>query len=74
MGADNQEIVSQIRDTIQKVSEEFPGEYWRKKDRDRSYPTEFVTKLTDLGLLASLIPEEYGGSGLSISVGHESHP
>ena len=65
------ELVSQLRDTIQKVCEEFPGEYWREKDRDRAYPKEFVAKLTELGLLASLIPEEYGGSGLPISIGGE---
>ncbi len=71
MTDDHEELVSQLRDTIQKVCEEFPGEYWREKDRDRVYPKEFVDKLTELGLLASLIPEEYGGSGLPISIGSE---
>ena len=71
MSDEQTEIVSQIRDTVQKVCEEFSGEYWREKDRIREYPTEFVNKLTELGLLASLIPEEYGGSGLPISVGAE---
>jgi len=71
MTDENHEIVSQLRDTIHKVSEEFPGEYWREKDRNRGYPTEFVNRLTELGLLASLIPEEYGGSGLPISIGSE---
>ena len=71
MSEEHQEIVAQIRDTISKVCEEFPGEYWRAKDRERSYPKEFVDKLTELGLLASLIPEAYGGSGLPISVGVE---
>jgi acyl-CoA dehydrogenase len=32
---------------------------------------EFVDRLTELGLLAALIPEEYGGSGLPISMGVE---
>ena len=71
MKAEQIEVISQIRDTVQKVCEEFGGEYWREKDRSRQYPTEFVNKLTELGLLASLIPEEYGGSGLPISVGVE---
>lgn len=65
------ETIVQIRETVRKVCEEFAGEYWRAKDRDRVYPKEFVDKLTELGLLASLIPEEYGGSGLPISVGAE---
>ncbi len=71
MTDEHQEVVAQLRVTIKKVCEEFPGEYWRAKDRDRAYPKEFVDKLTELGLLASLIPEEYGGSGLPISVGAE---
>ncbi len=65
------DIVSQLRDTVKRVCEDFPGEYWREKDRARAYPAEFVQALTDLGLLASLIPEEYGGSGLPLSVGAE---
>ncbi len=71
MGEEQQEIVTQIRDTVAKVCEEFNGEYWRERDRNREYPTAFVNKLTELGLLASLIPEEYGGSGLPISIGAE---
>jgi acyl-CoA dehydrogenase len=69
MSNEHEETIQQIRDTVQKVCEEFPGEYWRAKDRVREYPTEFVAKLTELGLLAALIPEEYGGSGMPISVG-----
>ncbi|MFT4562443.1 MAG: acyl-CoA dehydrogenase [Gammaproteobacteria bacterium] len=71
MSSDNAELVSQLRDTVKKVCDDFPGEYWREKDRNRHYPTEFVNALTELGLLASLIPEEYGGSGLPLSLGAE---
>ena len=56
-----------IRDSIVALCEQYPGEYWRAKDRTRSYPTEFVEALTKSGFLAVLIPEEYGGSGLGIS-------
>ena len=70
-GHEHAEIISQLRDTVKKVCADFPGEYWRAKDRERAYPTEFVQALTDLGLLASLIPEEYGGSGLPVSVASE---
>lgn len=65
------EIISQLRDTVKKVCEDHPGEYWREKDRERQYPTEFVNALTELGLLAALIPEEYGGSGLPMSAAME---
>ena len=68
---DHQETVTQLRDTIERILEDFDGEYWREQDRVRAYPTAFVEKLTELGLLASLIPEQYGGSGLPLSVGAE---
>jgi acyl-CoA dehydrogenase len=72
MSEDHSETITQIRDTVSKVLEEFPGEYWRANDREREYPKAFVDRLTELGLLASLIPEQYGGSGLPISVGVET--
>ena len=56
-----------IRDAVAALCQGFPGEYWRKKDRERLYPTEFVDALTEAGFLACLIPEEYGGSGLGIT-------
>jgi len=57
----------EIRAAVRKLCEGFPGEYWRKLDRERAYPTEFVVALTKAGYLASLIPEEYGGAGLPLS-------
>ena len=68
---ENAETISQLRDTVKKVCDDYPGEYWREKDRERNYPTEFVNALTELGLLAALIPEQYGGSGLPMSVAME---
>lgn len=56
-----------IRDEVAKLCAQFPGEYWRNKDKYRSYPSEFVASLADAGYLAVLIPEEYGGAGLPIS-------
>jgi acyl-CoA dehydrogenase len=56
-----------IREEVAKLCTGYPGEYWRAKDRDRAYPTEFVTALGEAGYLAALIPEEYGGAGLPIS-------
>lgn len=57
----------EIREAVVKLCERFPGAYWREKDRERAYPTEFVNTLTESGFLSMLIPEEYGGSGLGIS-------
>ena len=58
--------ISEIRRAVQALCAEFPGEYWRKKDQERSYPGEFVDALTKAGFLAALIPEVYGGSGLKL--------
>ena len=56
-----------IREAVRALCADFPGEYWRKLDRERAYPSEFVAALTKAGFLAALIPEEYGGSGLPLS-------
>jgi acyl-CoA dehydrogenase len=56
-----------IREAVAKLCADYPGEYWRKLDREMAYPTEFVTALTESGFLSALIPEEYGGAGLTLS-------
>jgi len=63
---DSEEITS-IRAAVRALCANYPGEYWRALDRERGYPTEFVNALTEAGFLAALIPEEYGGSGLTMS-------
>src|SRR5438874_4785496 len=65
--ARDREEIAGIRAAVRALSEKFPGEYWRALDRERAYPAEFVAALTEAGFLAALIPEEYGGSGLTIS-------
>jgi acyl-CoA dehydrogenase len=56
-----------IRAAVRALCADFPGEYWRALDRERAYPEEFVAALTKAGFLAALIPEDYGGSGLTMS-------
>ncbi|WP_136656716.1 acyl-CoA dehydrogenase family protein [Nitratireductor sp. XY-223] len=58
-----------IRDGVRRLCADFPGSYWRQCDRDQAYPAEFVSALTRSGYLAALIPQDYGGSGLTISAG-----
>lgn len=60
------EDIAEIRRAVQALCADFPGEYWRDKDRGRAYPAEFVDALTRSGFLAALIPPEYGGSGLKL--------
>ena len=56
-----------IREEVAKLCTQYPGEYWRAKDKAREYPSEFVAALGEAGYLAALIPEEYGGAGLPLS-------
>ncbi|MGH7004645.1 MAG: acyl-CoA dehydrogenase family protein [Alphaproteobacteria bacterium] len=56
----------EIREGVRSLCARFPGEYWRKLDRERAYPADFVRALTEAGYLGCLIPEAFGGSGLGI--------
>ena len=58
---------AEIRAAVRKLCEGFSSEYWQRMDRDRCYPSDFVSALTDSGFLSVLIPEHYGGSGLGLS-------
>src|SRR6202043_2308750 len=62
-----QDEYADIRDAVAKLCAQFPGEYWRKLDREMAYPKAFVDALTEAGYLSVLIPEEYGGAGLKLS-------
>jgi acyl-CoA dehydrogenase len=57
----------QIREEIKRVCKDFPDSYWREIDSKKEYPEAFVRKLSELGWLAALIPEEFGGTGLGIT-------
>src|SRR5262249_12217118 len=63
--ASDVQAIAQIREAVRALCARVPGAYWRGLDRERAYPTEFVPALTEAGFLAGLIPEEYGGSGLT---------
>jgi acyl-CoA dehydrogenase len=58
--------LGEIRAAVRELCDGYPGEYWRALEPDR-YPEEFVRALTEHGWLAALIPEEYGGAGLSLT-------
>ena len=55
-----------VRAAVARLCADFPGEYWREKDRAKKYPAEFVDALTEGGYLSVLIPEEYGGAGMDM--------
>jgi acyl-CoA dehydrogenase len=61
------ESYHEIRSGVRALCAEYPDEYFRKIDAERAYPSAFVDALTKAGWLAALIPQEYGGSGLSLA-------
>lgn len=64
-----QDKLDEYRERTRTICSKFPAEYWRETDLNRRYPQEFVDALTASGLLASLIPTQYGGGGQGLAVG-----
>ncbi|NDY92041.1 acyl-CoA dehydrogenase family protein [Ideonella livida] len=58
---------TEIRDAVRQLCRQFPDEYHRRVDEQRAYPEDFVTALTEAGWMSALIPQEYGGAGLSMA-------
>ena len=56
-----------LRDAVRALCATFDSAYWQKIDEARAYPEAFVDALTKAGWMSALIPEEYGGSGLSLT-------
>ena len=56
----------ELRESVRRICTQYPGSYWQQLEDETAYPTAFVEELTKAGFLASLIPEEYGGSGLPL--------
>src|SRR5688500_1440617 len=58
---------AEIRAGVRALCAQFDSAYWQKVDEERGYPEAFVEALTQAGWLSALIPEEYGGSGLTLT-------
>jgi len=63
------DALNDIRMAVREVCEQYGDAYWRRMDHDRSYPEEFVREMTTLGWLGALIPEAYGGGGMTVTEG-----
>jgi acyl-CoA dehydrogenase len=61
------DVHQDIRDGVRQLCRQFPDEYFRRIDQERGYPEAFVDALTQAGWLAALIPQDYGGPGLSMA-------
>jgi hypothetical protein len=56
-----------IRKEVAALARGFAPEYWLEKDRKAEYPWEFVKAFAAGGWLGTIVPEEYGGSGLGVT-------
>jgi len=57
----------ELRDAVRTLCLKFDSAYWQEVDEKRAYPEKFVDALTKAGWMSALIPEAYGGSGLSLT-------
>ncbi len=57
----------ELREGVRSLCNQYDSAYWQKVDEERGYPEAFVDALTEAGWLSALIPEEYGGSGLTLT-------
>jgi acyl-CoA dehydrogenase len=48
------------------IAQDFSPEYWRKKDKNHEFPTDFWKALVDAGFVGMVIPEKYGGGGMGL--------
>src|SRR5213079_3581952 len=64
LGRDNH---PELRDAVRALCGQFDSAYWQDIDDKRAYPEAFVDALTKPGWMSALIPEEYGGSGLTLT-------
>jgi acyl-CoA dehydrogenase len=57
----------ELREAVAALCKQFDSAYWQAIDEKRAYPEKFVEALTKAGWMSALIPEEFGGSGLSLT-------
>ena len=56
-----------IRESVVKLFDDFPDDYWSKKDAEHEFPWDFYGAMAEAGWLGIAIPESYGGSGRGIT-------
>jgi acyl-CoA dehydrogenase len=61
------EEFADYRRAVRELCAQFGSDYWQAVDEKAEYPEAFVKALTDAGWLAALIPEDYGGGGLTVT-------
>jgi alkylation response protein AidB-like acyl-CoA dehydrogenase len=59
------EDIAALRDVVRKFAAEKIRPHARQWDQEQAIPDELITELGSLGLMGTLTPEEYGGTGLT---------
>src|SRR5215470_1886288 len=57
----------EYRRAVRDLCSQFPSKYWQEVEERAGYPEAFVKALGEAGWLGALIPEQYGGGGLTVS-------
>src|SRR5579862_8392750 len=57
----------EYRQAVRDLCARFDSAYWQEVEGRAAYPEDFVKALTEAGWLAALVPEAYGGGGLSVT-------
>ncbi|HVW59775.1 MAG TPA: acyl-CoA dehydrogenase [Puia sp.] len=60
-----EEITRQVAQTARDFAAQYIRPHVMEWDEKQEFPRELFTKLGELGMMGVLVPEEYGGSGLS---------
>jgi len=56
-----------IANSAREIAKEFGPEYWRGKEENGEFASEFWKVISDAGFTGIVIPEEYGGAGRGIT-------
>jgi len=63
MNFDFTEEQKMIANSAKEIAQQFGPEYWRQKEENEEFASEFWQVISDAGFTGIVIPEEYGGAG-----------
>jgi len=67
MDFDLTEEQKMIANSAREIAKEFGPKYWREKEDEGQFASEFWKVISDAGFTGIVIPEEYGGAGRGIT-------
>ena len=57
-----------IRQSVARLCQEFPDDYWEQHDREGVFPDDFFKQMAAAGWIGVAMPERYSGAGKGIQV------